>query len=80
MDNKVLGYANHDTAMVCLALSNERDLYDQVRSLPARKLGLPHLFLQEVDLKKYAKAHGFAMSKVNWDEVLEHARSIKDAG
>lgn len=77
MDNKVLGYANHDTAMVCLALSNERDLYDQVRSLDPRKLHLPHLFIQEVDP---AKAHGFAMSKVNWDEVLEHARSIKDAG
>lgn len=81
MDNKVLGYANHDTAMVCLALSNERDLYDQVRSLDPHQLtNLSNRFRNAMDLGRYAKAYGLTMSKVNWDEVLEHARSIHNAG
>ncbi len=81
MDGKVLGYANHDTAMVCLALSNVRELYDQVRALNPRQLtNLSNRFANAMDLGRYAKAHGFNLNKVDFVEVLEHARIIRDEG
>lgn len=81
MDSKVLGYANHDTAIVCLALSNERDLYDQVRAMDPRQVtNLSNRFFRAMDLGRYAKAHGFNLTKVNREEVLEHARSIRNEG
>jgi len=81
MDGKVLGYANHDTAMVCLALPHERELYDQVRALDPRQVtNLSNRFFQAMDLGRYAKAHGFNLAKVNREEVLEHARTIRNEG
>lgn len=74
MDNKVLGYANHDTAMACLAMTNERDLYTLIAKLPRRPKYLT--FLWSICL--YANKHGFHQSKLNRDEVLAHAQSIWD--